>query len=122
MSYLHSSHLKSHGRLKTSCCLVDSRWTLKITSYGLHAFRDGEKSDRSDYRQYYDMLWTAPELLRMDRQELPRSARYGTQKGDVYSFGIILQQVLFRALPFFNDSSNPKGKPSCSEPVSILKG
>lgn len=41
------------------------------------------------------MFWTAPELL---RDLAP--PRNGTQKGDVYSFAIILQEILFRAPPF----------------------
>ena len=40
------------------------------------------------------MLWTAPEILRMT------SWCPGTQKGDVYSFGIILQEILIRGCPF----------------------
>ena len=39
------------------------------------------------------MLWTAPELLR-------GGGREGTKNGDVYSFAIILQEILLRAHPF----------------------
>ena len=45
------------------------------------------------------MLWTAPELMPFQRAgsvELPT----GTQKGDVYSFAIILHEILYRAGPF----------------------
>ena len=35
---------------------------------------------------------------------------YGTQKGDVYAFAIIVQELVFRALPFFLDNITPKGK------------
>ena len=41
------------------------------------------------------LVWTAPELLR----ELTPPLK-GTPKGDVYSFAIILQEILFREPPF----------------------
>ncbi len=31
MVYLHTSRIVSHGRLKSSNCIVDNRWTVKIT-------------------------------------------------------------------------------------------
>ena len=39
MAYLHSSEIKSHGSLKSSNCLIDSRWTLKISDYGLTSLK-----------------------------------------------------------------------------------
>ena len=51
------------------------------------------------------MLWMAPELLRMR----DRPAK-GTRLGDIYSFAIILQEILFRSMPFFLDNTSPKGK------------
>ena len=53
---------------------------------------------------YRNQLWTAPELLRMTTRPIN-----GTQKADVYSFAIILQEIMFRAEPFFVGMESPKG-------------
>ena len=39
MEYLHKSPLKFHGHLKSSNCLLDSRWVIKITDFGLYHLR-----------------------------------------------------------------------------------
>ena len=52
-----------------------------------------------------DRLWTAPELLR--DQSAPSC---GTQKGDVYSFAIILYEIHGRAGPYGDTDLSPKGK------------
>jgi len=36
MIFLHDSPIRSHGNLKTSNCLVNSRWVLKISDFGLY--------------------------------------------------------------------------------------
>ncbi|ETN70380.1 hypothetical protein NECAME_04932 [Necator americanus] len=60
-----------HGSLTSQCCLIDDRWQIKISNYGLR------KIGALDTRTPKDLLWTAPELLR-------KSDRSGTQEGDVY--------------------------------------
>jgi len=42
------------------------------------------------------MLWTAPELMVSQRAGVVGLST-GTQKGDVYSFAIILHEILYRA-------------------------
>ena len=39
MEYIHKSPLKFHGRLKSTNCLLDSRWVIKITDFGLARLR-----------------------------------------------------------------------------------
>lgn len=36
MSYLHSSNIEVHGRLKSTNCVVDNRMVVKITDFGCH--------------------------------------------------------------------------------------
>ncbi|XP_039285437.1 guanylate cyclase 32E [Nilaparvata lugens] len=93
MIYLHDSEIVSHGNLRSSNCLVDSRWVLQITDFGLHEFKGGQ--DESDALVMKRRLWKAPELLRN-----PHSPPRGTQKGDVYSFGILLYEIVGRIGPW----------------------
>ncbi|OWK01067.1 NPR2, partial [Cervus elaphus hippelaphus] len=95
MAFLHNSIIASHGSLKSSNCVVDSRFVLKITDYGLASFRSTAEPDDS-HALYAKKLWTAPELL--SGNPLPTT---GMQKADVYSFGIILQEIALRSGPFY---------------------
>ena len=54
MTFLHDSVLRSHGRLKSSNCVVDSRWVLKVTDFGLCEFKAGSDSecDVGEYAHY----------------------------------------------------------------------
>uniref|UniRef100_A0A452S7I2 Guanylate cyclase n=1 Tax=Ursus americanus TaxID=9643 RepID=A0A452S7I2_URSAM len=90
MLFLHNGAICSHGNLKSSNCVVDGRFVLKITDFGLESFRDPEPEQ--GHTLYAKKLWTAPELLRMASPP----AR-GSQAGDVYSFGIILQEIALRS-------------------------
>lgn len=49
-----------------------------------------------DYLFIAELLWTAPELLRCSKG----NSKQGTQLGDVYSFGIIVQEVVVRGEPY----------------------
>uniref|UniRef100_A0A8C6LH64 Guanylate cyclase n=1 Tax=Nothobranchius furzeri TaxID=105023 RepID=A0A8C6LH64_NOTFU len=81
MSYLHSSNIQIHGRLKSTNCVVDNRMVVKITDFGCHTLL---KPGRD--------LWTAPEHLRKNDV---------SQKGDVYSYGIIAHEIILRQTPFY---------------------
>ena len=39
MMVLHNSPVQVHGRLKSSNCLIDSRWVCKIGDWGLSELR-----------------------------------------------------------------------------------
>ncbi|XP_072531268.1 guanylyl cyclase C [Salminus brasiliensis] len=83
MSYLHSSNIAMHGRLKSTNCVVDNRMVVKITDFGCNTILTPGKD-----------LWTAPEHMRVQGF---------SQKGDVYSFAIIAQEIVLRECPFYTE-------------------
>uniref|UniRef100_A0AAQ4Q1R0 Guanylate cyclase n=1 Tax=Gasterosteus aculeatus aculeatus TaxID=481459 RepID=A0AAQ4Q1R0_GASAC len=93
IKYLHHRDFP-HGRLKSRNCVVDGRFVLKITDYGFNELLESQKADIEEPLPE-DLFWTAPEFLR----DLANS-RKGTYKGDVYSFSIILQEVVVRGSPY----------------------
>uniref|UniRef100_A0A8B9K1D9 Guanylate cyclase n=1 Tax=Astyanax mexicanus TaxID=7994 RepID=A0A8B9K1D9_ASTMX len=81
MSYLHSSKIEVHGHLKSTNCVIDNRMVVKITGFGFNTIFSPDRD-----------LWTAPEHLRKEGI---------SQKGDVYSFAIIAQEIMLRQCTFY---------------------
>ncbi|XP_013162487.1 PREDICTED: atrial natriuretic peptide receptor 2 [Papilio xuthus] len=94
MCYLHSG-LGAHGKLRSSNCLIDGRFVLKISDYGLNTLCTPTDLIKGDL-YYYKLLWTAPELVAGSLYP----GAVASLKGDVYSFGIILEEIVRRAGPF----------------------
>ncbi|XP_078506458.1 guanylyl cyclase C-like [Lissotriton helveticus] len=91
MSYLHSSKTEVHGRLKSTNCVVDSRMVVKITDFGYNTILPWSRD-----------LWRAPEHLRQEGV---------SQKGDVYSYAIIAQEIIQRKEAFYTECwQDPKEK------------
>ncbi|XP_058962519.1 atrial natriuretic peptide receptor 1-like [Pocillopora verrucosa] len=104
MKYLHNTSVKFHGNLTSTRCVIDSHWVVKITDWGLHEFKAGQENTKSLHKMYYDLLWTAPEHINISKVE-----REGfSQKGDVYSYGILLQEMSFRSEPYSRKMLQPK--------------
>lgn len=53
-----------------------------------------------------ELLWTAPEILRISGQP----GLHGTMLGDVYSFAIVMQEVVIRGPPFCMMDLSATGK------------
>ncbi|XP_072943508.1 receptor-type guanylate cyclase Gyc76C-like isoform X2 [Epargyreus clarus] len=107
MMFIHTSPLIFHGNLKSSNCVVTSRWMLQVTDFGLHELRYCAENELIGEHQYYrGLLWKSPELLR--QLEDPNWSVGGTQKGDVYAFGIILYEIFSRRGPFGTTTLEPK--------------
>jgi hypothetical protein len=129
MIYLHESQSMIHGRLQSSNCLVDSRWVLQIGGFGMDDVRAGETiTQEIEQKRKKSLLWKAPEILR--QLPLPTITPASTtsdhsstvvsgggkkvkssggnktpqlllqRKADVYSFAIVLHEILARQGPW----------------------
>lgn len=95
--YLHSSKLGYHGRLKSSNCLISSRFVVKLSDYGPHSLFEKLDSEATvdEEELLKKQLWIAPELLR------PNSVS-GSASGDIYSYGLLLYEVITNNPPFYD--------------------
>ena len=109
LSFIHSSDINLHGNLKSSNCVVDSRFVLKLTDFGLHGLRGSAELDPTSYEYFKSKLWTSPEILHKENKYIS-----GTQKGDMYAFAIILHEIVERQGPWGVNTS-------CLEPQNIIE-
>ncbi|XP_067655783.1 atrial natriuretic peptide receptor 2-like [Haliotis asinina] len=93
LEYIHKSSVNYHGNLKSSNCVVDSRWTCKLTDFGVPKIRSMDKASIPFEENADKELWTAPEILRAERN-------VEFQKADIYAVGIILKEVFTRSGPY----------------------
>ncbi|VDK67337.1 unnamed protein product [Litomosoides sigmodontis] len=121
LEYLHSSPIGYHGSLSPWTCLIDRNWMVKLTDFGIadpierwekHGWISVNAStsddDRNGFNQKTSVLYCAPEILK-SRELNRRSAKSNywkkqsrllRQAGDIYSFGMVMYEVLFRSLPY----------------------
>ena len=79
MMHLHKTDLHFHGNLKSSNCVVTSRWVLQITDYGLHELRSAaEKESVGDHELYRSKLRNDDDTSQSPHSSailMPRSCR-----------------------------------------------
>ncbi|XP_055352797.1 atrial natriuretic peptide receptor 1-like [Paramacrobiotus metropolitanus] len=116
IGYIHLSKIRSHGFLSDESCLIDNRFILKVANFGFPALKDARDlqalNPGQEDRDYRILLWRAPELL---RRTMPAS---GTQLGDVYSYAILLQQIVLRSAPYHMGSDAGKTRRKATEEIS----
>lgn len=87
--YIHQNPGLTHGNLKSSNVLLGPDFESCLTDYGLSSFRDPDTLEESSAAS---LFYRAPEC---------RSAwRQPTQQADIYSFGVLLLELLTGKTPF----------------------
>jgi len=91
---IHESPIKCHGHLTSKNCLVNHRWAIEVGDFGLSEFRKDTQTEtmEMDHERCKDLLWTAPEHL--------TSPITCSKEGDVYSFGIIVAEIIHQRPPY----------------------
>ncbi|KNC55846.1 TKL protein kinase [Thecamonas trahens ATCC 50062] len=86
MNYLHSLNI-IHRDFKSLNLLVDEGYNVKITDFGLSRVlsKDSTATPHGTY------AWRPPEMFRSEKYD---------HKVDVYSFGIVLWELITRRIPF----------------------
>ncbi|KAF8360785.1 hypothetical protein PRIPAC_87708, partial [Pristionchus pacificus] len=107
LEYLHNSDIGCHGRLKSSNCLVDARWMVKLSSFGLIQMRKDEVNYEEGIQEGRDELWSSPEMLRV-HEWLGESPSILVKKADIYSLSILLYEIYGRAGPWGETPLEPK--------------
>ncbi|GMS84478.1 hypothetical protein PENTCL1PPCAC_6653, partial [Pristionchus entomophagus] len=121
LEYLHSSPIGYHGSLTTWSALIDRNWLVKLTDYGIadplqrwqksgsinsETLKDEDEKSGSDQKQ--GILYVAPEMhnnnnnnasRRMDQKWVEQS-QDRRRAADIYAFGIVIYEILFRKMPF----------------------
>ncbi|KAI8379101.1 uncharacterized protein BYT42DRAFT_313184 [Radiomyces spectabilis] len=118
MEFLQHSRFMCHGNLTSQSCMITGKWELKITGYGLNRVRrsqldpnvvsgirknylttDKQGSDQAQIIQNNNTLsWRAPESVVCSSTGVYLS--FPTKEADVYSVGIVINEILTRKLPY----------------------
>ena len=113
MMYLQKSPIGHHGRLTSKNCLVDARFQLKISDFETVLTDKFHRREAKNNEQFLEqLLWIDPVLVKnSDFGFIPDLAKTNfrtfevprgeNKQHDVYSFGIILQELVYRRGPFF---------------------
>ncbi|RIB24777.1 kinase-like domain-containing protein [Gigaspora rosea] len=94
---IHKSNL-THKNLHSGNIVIDNGICSYITDFGIYKPEDYESQEKSNNNQVYGVLpYVAPEVLYGDTY---------TQAADIYSFGILMNEVASELPPYYNIPHN----------------
>lgn len=96
--YLHGKNIV-HQDLKSMNILLDGNNQTKIADFGLAKIKTQSQSSSLHHNPTGTLAWIAPEIL---TQEAGASAAT-----DMYSYGMILWEIVAREIPYKNANGNP---------------
>lgn len=99
MAHLHKSDLAIHGCLTSETCVIDNRWVLKVTDYGLQKIYS--MYNHFPTRTPAEKLYLAPEMLRNSL-----AAEVGSQEADVYAASVVMHETFSCTPPFGIDPND----------------
>lgn len=91
MNYLHGRKVL-HCDLKSSNVLVDQNWNVKLCDFGLSRVKKN-MDNKKQGKRIGTPHWMAPEIMRGESYK---------EEADVYSFGMILWELLTGKIPYEN--------------------
>ncbi|XP_029653961.1 resact receptor-like [Octopus sinensis] len=123
LQYLQNSKINFHGYLQSRNCIVDCRYAVKLMDFSpknvfkskirkkINLLNYGSLSNFEILNLSIDLLWTAPEVFGSLKDyrgvESERCC-------DMYSFGLILQEIITREHPFVYSKTE-------KDPVELIK-
>lgn len=111
LSAIHrESAIGFHGNLKSQNCIVDGRLTVKLTDFALPSLLDPIRQSRREQKLkkeeektddfYKELLWMAPEKLKLECPEVQNSSCLYFRHGN---FKILLKMFVAFEIDFAND-------------------
>ncbi|MCP9264960.1 Guanylate cyclase [Dirofilaria immitis] len=130
LEFLHASTVGYHGSLTPSQCLIDSRWILKLSGFGLSKllckwYVKGAISakNRIWLIPNSDLHYYSPEMRRnlknMSRGMITFNIKQA-QAADIYAFGMILYEIVFRRKSTVFGNDHYDTKPSDVDTLNIF--
>eukprot|EP00163_Fabomonas_tropica_P006434 TRINITY_DN1599_c0_g1_i2.p1 TRINITY_DN1599_c0_g1~~TRINITY_DN1599_c0_g1_i2.p1 ORF type:complete len:804 (-),score=238.09 TRINITY_DN1599_c0_g1_i2:16-2427(-) len=110
LTFLHSQEPAFlHQDIKSFNCLLDSRFNVKISDFGLSAVKTRSGNTKSSGGS---IPWTAPEVIR---------TRRATEASDVFSLGITLWEIASRDIPYRTLLDEAEAANNTDPPLVIIR-